>query len=352
MNTNNALTKYASRIYDPKLEEIILQKDAELKELARKNAKHFAKQNLPAPTGDTLPPYTGELKTGYEKMASEVLHQLQPEAGFPEAKLDADHFKEKDKILESEIKDREDKNRTDEYEMGNVNHGSIYKRMLWAVIITSIITFGEIVFNTKAFQIIGENMLLALFISISVSIAVLTFAHMTPLLYKGADNPIKKRAVVIGSILFVTSVFTVLAIFRSEYLANHDVHINPIYFVIVNLFFFVVSSLISYFAMPTWNEIKENAKHLKVLTEINKRKKEIEQFKKEREEIKKTILERTKERLRLVHYANYANERICKMYFETLEVFKTTNLTFRTDKLVPECFSEMILEPNIITITF
>lgn len=352
MNTNNAVTKYSGRVYDPKLEEIIQNKDTELKELARKNAKHFAKQNLPAPTGDTLPPYTGEIKTGYEKLASEVLHHLQPEANMPEAKMEADHFREKDKNLEAEIKEREGKNRTDEYELGNHHHGNIFKRILLAVSITFIISIGEIIYNTKSFQISGDNMLFALLISTSVSIGVLTFSHMVPLLYKGAKNGFQKRAIVIGSLLLVTILFSVLAIFRSTYLANHDVHINPIYFVIVNLFFFVVSSLISYFTMPTWDEIKENVKHLKVINEINKRKKEIEQLKKEREEIKITVLERTKERLRIVHYANYANERICKMYFETLEVFKTTNLTFRTDRSVPECFSEVVLDPNIITITF
>ena len=289
MNTHNTVTKYTSRVYDPKLEEVIQHKDVELKELARKNAKHFAKQNLPHPVGDSLASYTGEIKTGFEKLSSDVLDHLQPEAHFPEAKMDADHFKEKDKNLENEIKDREDKNRADEYEMGNANHGNISKRIRGAVIITIIITIGEILFNTKAFQILGESMLFALLISISISIGVLIFAHMIPLLYKGAKTTIQKRLIVIGSILLITGLFYVIAILRSEYLADHDVHISPFYFVIFNLFFFIVSALLSYFILPAWEEIKENSKHLKVINNIKKRKDEIEQLKKQREVYEKQL---------------------------------------------------------------
>jgi len=348
----NAITINSGSVHNPELEELIRIKDAELKEQSRKNAKHFASQNLPAKEGDNLSSYTGETKAGYEKLASDVLHNLQPEAHFPEAKMDADFFKEKDKNLEGEIKIREDQNRNEEYEIGNHNHGHILQRIFWAGFLTFIISVGDTIFNTKSFQVTGESLLFALLLSISVSIAVLVLSHITPFLYKAAKTKFYRRLVVFSSLGLATATFSVLAIFRSIYLAGHDVHINPSFFVIVNLFFFIVSTLLSFFILPTWDEIKQNAKHLLALKRINKRKKEIEQLKKQREEIKITILERTKERFRIIHYANYANDRIRKMYFEAVEAFKSTNLTYRTDKAMPECFSEEIPEPNIITITY
>ncbi len=351
MNTK-AITIASGSIQDTVLEEMIQKRDSELKEQTRKNAKHFARQNLPAPESDNISHYTGEIKAGYEKLASEVMHYLQPEAHFPEAKMDADFFKEKDKNLENEIKVREDNNRNDEYEMGNFNHGSIVKRMIWAGILSLIVTLGEIIFNTKAFQVTGESMLFALILSFSVSVAVLAFAHFSTFLYKGAKTTLQRRLILFGCLTFVTIVFSVLAIFRSEYLADHEVHINPSYFVVVNLFFFIVSAFLSFFILPTWTEIKQNTQHLLTLKRINKRKKEIGKLKQERQEIKKTVLERTKDRLRVIHYANSANDRIRKMYFETLEIFKSTNLMYRTDKIIPECFSQQVSEPDIITITF
>src|ERR1035437_6873576 len=119
-------------------------------------------------------------------------------------------------------------------------------------IATLIISIGEIMFNTKSFQVTGENMLFALILSISVSFAVFVFSHIAPFLYKSRKTTFQRRLVLFGSLLFVTGLFTALAIFRSTYLANHDVHIDPFYFVIINLFFFVVSALLSFFVLPSW----------------------------------------------------------------------------------------------------
>lgn len=349
---NQAIIISSGNINDPVLETLMQKRDAELKALAIKNAKHFAKRNLPAPEGDNISNYTGEIKAGYEKLAADVFHYLQPAAHFPEAKMDADYFREIDKNLEAGIKERQALNSNDEYELGNFSQGNIPFRIRIALISTAIITVGEILFNTKALQVTGENMLFALILSISVSFAVLAFSHLAPSLYKGAKTKLKRLLIVVGSLLLATILFTALAIFRSKYLEIHDIHLNPIYFVIINLFFFIVSSLLSFFVMPSWTEIKENSHKLKILHSIKKRNKEIEQLKKERQSIKTTILERTKGRIRIAFHTNYAIDRIRKMYWESLETFKTTNLTFRTDRVAPDCFGDVLSEPDIENFNF
>lgn len=334
------MTIASGNIYDPALEDLLQKRDAELKVTAEKNSKNFAQRNLPALVGDNLLNYTGEIKAGYEKLATEVFHYLQPEAHFPEAKVDADYFKEKVKNLDTEINEKEAQNQRDENSLKDFAPNSIPTRVLWAFLITFLITIGEIVFNTKAFQVTGENMLFALILSIGVSISVFVLTHITPMLYKAAKTKLQRLTVIVGALLLVTSLFTALAIFRSSYLATHDVHIQPGYFVIINLFFFIVSALLSFFVLPSWSEIKENALQLKLQYVVKKRKKEIEQLKAEREKIMVTIMERTKVRIRIAHYANYAVERIRKMYLETMGMFKTTNLTYRSDNTPPDCFSE------------
>jgi hypothetical protein len=340
-----ALTIPSGNIYDPVLEEMLQKRDAELKVSAEKNSKNFAQRNLPALVGDNLLNYTGEIKAGYEKLGTEVFHYLQPEAHFPEAKVDADYFREKVKNLDTEINEKEAQNQRDENTLKDFAQNSIPTRVLWAFLITFLITIGEIVFNTKSFQITRENLLFALILSIGVSISVFVFSHVTPMLYKAAKTKLQRLTVIVGSLLLITGLFTALAIFRSSYLATHDVHIQPGYFVIINLFFFIVSALLSFFVLPSWTEIKEHALMLKLQYVVKKRKKEIEQLKAEREKILTTIVERTKVRIRIAHYANYAIERIRKMYFETMGMFKTTNLTFRNDNTPPDCFSEDL--PNL-----
>ena len=82
---NQTITKYAGNIHDPVIEEMIQKRDVKLKESTLKNAKHFAKRNLPAPEGDKLEHFTADTKAGYEKLASDIYYHLQPSAHFPDA---------------------------------------------------------------------------------------------------------------------------------------------------------------------------------------------------------------------------------------------------------------------------
>lgn len=195
-------------------------------------------------------------------------------------------------------------------------------------------------------------MLFSFIISLCISFAVFIFSHLTPLLYKGAKNRLQRIIVLGASLLLVTGLFIALAIFRSTYLALHNVHVNPFYFVIINLFFFTVSSLLSFFVLPTWQEIKQNAKRMKLYHAVIKRNKEIERIKGEKIKIREVIMERTKQRVRIINCINYAADRFRKMYKESIAVFKRTNLAFRTDRETPDCFSQMLPEADINEVAF
>jgi hypothetical protein len=348
MKTQLAITTH----YDSTLEEIISKKDAALKERARKNALHFALDNKPEPTGHKLQAFTSDIKSGYEQLATEIFQHLQPDANLPEAKMDADALREKDKELDAEIKEKENQNRIDEYELDGYNPGTVPSRIMWAIICTAIIGVGEVLFNTKAFQVAGETMLFALLLSISVSFAVFILAHMAPFLFKRAKTSFRRRLVVAGALFITIGLFQTLAIFRSRYLANHQVDIEPFYFVIINLFFFIVSALLSYFILPSSDEIKQHDVKLKIYKAIQKRKKEIKQLNNEKENIKMIVLENTKARMRILYYTNYALDRIKKMYLEALGIFMNTNILNRKDGKVPDCFSEAAPSPDIEKFSF
>lgn len=336
-------------ILDPVLEELLHKKDAEIKILAEKNSRNFADRNLPALAGDNLLSYTGEIKAGYERLAADVYQYLQPEAHFPEAKVDADYYRDKVNDLSTEINEKEAQNKNDQVALRDFSQNDVPSRITWALVSTFLITLGEIMFNTKAFQVTGENLLFALILSVCISFGVFAFSHITPMLYKGSDTHFKRILVLGGAYWLVTCLFIALAIFRSSYLSSHDVHIAPFYFVIINLFFFSVSALVSFFVLPSWSEIKQNAILLKMQYNCKKRKREITKLKEEQEKIRTLILERTKIRIRITHYSSYAAERIRKMYYETLGIFKTTNLIHRKDGTPPDCFSQDPPAPDIDT---
>ncbi len=324
--------------YYGSLEETMQKKDAELKALASKNAKHFAQKNLPAPKGDSLLPYIGPIKMGYEGLAAHVNQFLQPQTHGPEARIDADSANEKTKGIDDEIQTREEKNRNDNYELDNHHAKTVGNRIFLALLCTGIILIGEIIFNTKAFEIAGESLLFALLLAIPTSFAVFILSHVAPMLYKEAKTAIRRRIILASTLGLATAVFFVMGVFRSRYLEQHEVSISPVYFVIINLFFFCVSALLSYYLLPTWEEIKESLHHIKLHRAINRRKNEIARLKNQKESLKASIVEKVKDVVFVHNYAAYCIERIRKMYGEAGGTFQTVNLSFRSDRQMPDCF--------------
>lgn len=331
-----------SNHYNNDLEKIIETKDIELKELARKNAKHYAKSNQPDPAESGMAPYTGDVKAGYEELISYVYQYLQPGAHLPEAQMDGALVKEQGEKIDIEIKKLESQNKNDEYELGNYKPANLKSRIRNALIITAIISVGEIIFNTKAFQVIGDNLLFSLILSISLTVAVFAFSHIVALMYKNTEDRRKKIMLMAGSLAAATAVFIVLAFLRSEYVAKNDMSINPVFFIVINLFFFIVTALFSYYLLPSWKEISKNREMEKKHEVIETRKKEIERLKQEKENIREAFVERNKQRVKLAYYTEYTVERIKKKYQEAVQIFMSANLTFRTDRKVPVSFSEEI----------
>jgi len=341
MKTNQTLSIKTFQL-ENSLERNLEAGHSRLLELARKNARHLAANNRPDVTGDNLSNYTGEFKAGYEKLSADVLQALQPATNFPEAKVDADFFKAKEAICNKKIDELEKQNQDDNYHLDNFNPGTIKGRIRWAIISTAIIFIGEVLFNTKAFQVTGESLLFALLLSVCISFAVFVFSHAAPLLYKAAKTLLQRRLILTGSLVLVTGIFTAMAIFRSTYLALHDIHIKPGYFVVINLFFFIVSAIVSFFVLPTWPEIRENAEKLKTLLAIEKRKTQIKAFDQEKETIKENVKRLTKDRIRILYLSKYVVNKIDKMYRESIATFKATNLNFRGDLKSPDCFNEPV----------
>ncbi|MEI6816616.1 MAG: hypothetical protein WCL14_08395, partial [Bacteroidota bacterium] len=332
---------------NPELENLIHKKDIVIKDLARKNGKHYAGKNQPAPTGEKLDPYIGDIRTGYEELASQAHQFLQPGTHLPEGQLEADRAKEKYERLDKEIFDLKEKNSHDNYELNHSDSKGVNHRIRIALVVTAIILIGEILFNAKAFEISGENLLFALLISFAVSVSVYALSHVVPLIYKKIDKPANRWIFVVLTSVITVSLFIALANLRVILLAQRELSISPVIFVIINLFLFIVSVFLSYHFLPSLEEIKGSL-HVRNLNKvINNRIKEIASKEKEKEELKIYIMEKAKTIVRINNYSDYISKRIEKMYHESAEIFKSTNLTFRTDRKVPDCFYDALPSADV-----
>ena len=80
--------------------------------------------------------------------------------------------------------------------------------------------------------------------------------------------------------------------------------------------------------------------------------KELKQIQIERQKIDEERQENRKDCYRMKSYYNSLMDRLRKMYFETIELYKATNRTYRKDGIIPDCFSDVLPQPDIKDISF
>jgi len=209
---------------------------------------------------------------------------------------------------------------------------------------------GEVVLNTMAFQITGDNLLSTLILSASVSFAVCLGAHFAGRKYKDAKSKIEKWIVVIISAIGITIVSSVIASLRTIFLKRIGVDLNPIYFIVFSIVFFLITSLATWYLYPTLEEIEENKDNLQKYKMILKLEKEKKVKEKEILEHEITKNEKSKEHLNSSMYAEYAIERIKKLYRESVDTFIAANRLGRKDN--PDFLNDEIPPLDIPNINF
>lgn len=331
--------------YDPHLENIIREKDAELKEQANLDGRHLAMLEKPRLHGDSYFHYESKYASGYEELAAYTLQYLQPARRVAEAKMETELAKEKDEQLAEENKKTERQNQNNRYTLGDFHPGPLFRLAYIALLITGIILIGETVFTTQALQITGGSMFSSLLIALSISLSVFLLSHISPLLYKAAKSRRAKKLIVAGTLGLVTVLFTVLAGYRSAMLARHGVSASPLGFIVISLFFFCVSALTSYYCLPSAEEFRNKRAKLRLYRAIQKGEQEIEQRKKQRQELRATLKTKLEQHLKVSHYADYLCKRIRKMHRETVEHLRNVNLAHRNE--VPDCAGEPISDIDI-----
>jgi hypothetical protein len=98
--------------------------------------------------------------------------------------------------------------------------------------------------------------------------------------------------------------------------------------------------------MPTWEELKEHLHNLEKWLHIKKTEKQVKELWKVKEQNKDQALKESMEHFQAVIYAKHFDERIIRMYRESVQIFINTNLIYRTDGQVPDCFRQNPGDPD------
>ena len=147
--------------------------------------------------------------------------------------------------------------------------------------------------------------------------------------------------------LFASLVFSGLSYFRSQALGYKGISIGTLFFVMINLFIFLVSAFLHYKYSPSKEETLKFHAHKKLKEEMDEREEKMSQINNHIIELDNKLNEKAKLAIQVDHYAKNCIEEIKIAYREAVEIFKNTNIMLRKDNLIPECFSEPIPELQI-----
>lgn len=328
----------------PSLEEYLEAAHQKNLEDIRSTAIHLAKKGLPNPTGDNLHSYTGEVISRYDAMESYALQQILPANSQSEVKSIKESTETKlaelrtfRQALEADLLNMED-----ELKKQGIKLDEFVALLPEKTndLIPYLIVAGEVILNAGAFQLLGDNLLMSIGISVGVTGGLFLLAKMLGKFLKEstADKKIK-ILVVVGATALAMAVFYIIASMRTEYLkdqAHYEIH--PALLMLINLLFYIVTLWHFYRKTETLKKREDNERLLKLKEKFDGLKKQIAEIKAEEKKISEEATVSVDMVSHKPEYAGYVVERIARWKDEIDRTFIAQNLRSRSDKKTPNCF--------------
>jgi hypothetical protein len=329
-----------SSFHNENVEKMLAEESADIINDAVNLGKNLAERQLPQATGVKLISIIGGIKARFEALAVKVCKELQSAIHFPEVNTDRLNVEEEKKKGKDKIGELSYKINELESEQKKLNVGSIYRNVREMRIKTAVFFAAEAFFTSLSFQFFGESLLSSLLIAIPFTAAVSEYAHLVALQYKKYKNPLKRKIFLFLSTLFAAIVFLALSYFRSQALGREGYSIGTLFFVIINIFIYLVAAFLHYKYSPTKEEKLKYHGHKRLQEQKDGIKAEIGHIESHHCELDSKLNEKAILALAVDHYAKNTLEEIRKIYEHAVAEMKNINIMLRTDKVIPECFSE------------
>lgn len=330
----------AERITHDGLEREILRRDRELRDCAKRYGKYHALKAPPAPgkETDTLAPFIGELRAGYAMLLALVHQHLQPDTQIENAnrfsKAACDHIA----TIDRKISQLDEEGRRSMLEETEKQSLSEYVVVIGSFLFKAIITAGEVVFLTSTFQVTGSTFLDSFVWAVALGVVVFVLADVTALLWLKPKRIIYKILFATMALTGMTLLFSVIAGLRSRAMGLHNVDISPNVFVIINLAFFTASVFLSMVLTQMFDTIPSLSAQARQTYRTMSRALQKRILEHRRERIMRKSYDGVQAAKAIGNYAAHLENWIESLSLESIEIFKTTNLLYRNDGGVPDCF--------------
>ncbi len=335
-------------LYNRALEQRINDRKETINAQAVKDAHLHAENGKPLPREKSIKPLTGTYTAQWLDMRSEGLQELQTDAHTAKIRLTIDAINVERDTIETRINALDHQNRIAKHKMNDTFISGLRSLKRKGILSIAVFSVAEVAFNAWSLQIVGDSLLFAAAIALGLALANGWMARgIVDYLRKREELGHKAYLIAGGIGAIALSCFIGLAALRTQAMSSGTTHIGMWFFLTINLFFFIATVLVCAKYFPKGTEEAENAWVVQN-DEIEKRQAEIDKLRTETKTLTASVTEHTDKYLHVISMARHFAERINSLHRETIELYRSTNLTARGDHATPDAFHEPIADLPII----
>jgi len=292
--------------------------------------------------------YSDPIYSAYRKMGITAKKELQIEIeshSIISDKIEADR---EIKDLGKELHEKQNELRLKNRELEKENNTLLkketrYNKIRWFL---GGVILVDTFLSAAALQAMKYSLLVSYIVGLGIGFGIFLLSEHSPEIINKGRTLLEKRMIAIGSFLLLGVIFYMLGIFRTFGITGEDTAntegIRPIYFVCLNMFFVITTTLVSYFNKLTKSE-RQKLDQWKLKKEATQElNKDINNIKSKIQSIRKKHTEAELARKQLLIYARDIQVLIQSYYEQSLKTFYSTNLIHRSDGKTPVCFSNEI----------
>ncbi|PCI19305.1 hypothetical protein COB64_04010 [Candidatus Wolfebacteria bacterium] len=351
----NTITK--NRVYsyqDLKLDKHILKASTKAEYEAKLDGMFAAQRLVPAPIGDKFFSLIGSTIGAFNEMLAYANKAIQGTINGYQGVNDQQVVEDQKKKIDARINIINEEagfKRTDLTRLVLTYPWQWRKYVLAAIIGISGV---EAVLAAKSFQLFVSNLMMSLLVALLVWAALVTVAHILPKTIRMGRTITQRLLIGLACLVILSLVFYILGEFRVEYLSQVDefaeasgagsingiLGISPISFMVLNLFFLSVSTLLSFFYLPNREQRQEKEAWDQLTEDVDTMERKIEKLRLEKQSIEDEFNFSQEKRASIVAYAKYTEAWIKTLYEKSIHTFQKENMLKRKDKQIPDCFEQ------------
>ena len=327
--------------------QLLKEHETTLKEVAIDLGKDLASLNKPEPDKKE-DHYSDPIYSAYRKMGITAKKELQVDIESHNIISDKEEADRELEDLASQLNEKENALRLKKRELEKEDNTLLkkdkrYKLLRWFF---SLYHFSRPVFKRQSTP--GNAIFFAYLLcgGTGIGIGIFLISEFLPEIIKKGRTPLFRFLIGLGCFSILAILFYVLGVFRTLGLNastfSNQEGLRPIYFVCLNLFFVMVSTLVVWFNKLTKEERRQLDSWKQKKEEVDTLTREVTTLKSEMHTIRVQNAEAELSRKQLLLYAKDIQELIQSYYEQSIKTFYSTNLIHRSDGKTPICFSNPI----------